>query len=193
MATKRSTSPQSARSLPLHLTQIAHAVRLICDARLPLHLGSKASHSHTPDDGGLRVSSVRMFPEVENDVAAYMSHFRFTFALYCFRAAFFSLQARNPTPDHHYTSALANERPDRPPQYSRLVATTAREIRLPFAGQALKATTNRMPFSSLSPSSNLPPYAPRAATTSRFWKCGALNSLSPIWQPRSSAATSSDV
>jgi hypothetical protein len=62
------------RPLPLHLSQIAHTVRLICDARLPLHLGRK--NFSAPDDGGLRISSVRVFPEVESDMTALMLHFR---------------------------------------------------------------------------------------------------------------------
>jgi hypothetical protein len=74
-ATRDATStPLPSRPLPLHLSQIAHIVRLICDARLPLHLGRKTFAA--PDDGGLRVSSVRIFPEVESDVTAYMMHFR---------------------------------------------------------------------------------------------------------------------
>jgi hypothetical protein len=63
------------RPSPLHHSQIAHIVRLICDARLPLHLGRK--NFSPPDDGGLRISSVRVFPEVESDVTAYLLHFRF--------------------------------------------------------------------------------------------------------------------
>lgn len=70
--------PPPTRPLPVHLSQIAHIVRLICDARLPLHLGRK-NFSH-PDDGGLRLSSVRLFPEVESDVTAYMLHFRYAAA-----------------------------------------------------------------------------------------------------------------
>ena len=79
-ASRRDSSPPppSSRPLPAHLSQIAHIVRLICDARLPLHLGRK-NFSH-PDDGGLRVSSVRIFPEVESDVTAYMLHLRYAAA-----------------------------------------------------------------------------------------------------------------
>ena len=67
-------APSQKSAMPLHLAQIAHIVRLICDARLPLHLGRK---TFPPlDDAGLRVASVRVFPEVESDVTAYLSHFR---------------------------------------------------------------------------------------------------------------------
>jgi hypothetical protein len=63
----------------LHLSQIAHTVRLICDARLPLHLGRKNPPAVV--DGGLRICSVRAFPEVESDVAACLLQFRYTAAL----------------------------------------------------------------------------------------------------------------
>ena len=52
-------------------------VRLICDAvnsRLLLHLGREIFPPL--DDAGLRVASIRVFPEVESDVTAYLSHFR---------------------------------------------------------------------------------------------------------------------
>ena len=132
-------APSQKSAMPLHLAQIAHIVRLICDARLPLHLGRK---TFPPlDDAGLRVASVRVFPEVESDVTAYLSHFRSAAPLPSPHSQ--QVQPLIFIPDLPSISASANQRASPLTPLTPNSPTRARRRRTQCAGQAPKATISR--------------------------------------------------